>query len=120
MNVQALKRRLPKVEASLATRAAHLGRQVRAQVIDSARDTADDSVADEERSEDLIEAELDAAVMRQGRDPIQRIDDGNVWRSVVDGEPIEVQRVETISCTPYCLKQERLLEAASRPKTPSL
>jgi RNA polymerase-binding transcription factor DksA len=39
---------------------------------------------------------------------------------VVDGGPIEEKRLEAVPWTPYCLKHQKLLEAASQTRTPTL
>jgi len=120
MNVQEYQQRLLELETRLSTRIARRREQAREQVVDSARDTADDSVADEGESEDFTEAELEATVLQQVRDALQRIEDGTFGRCVVDGEPIEPKRPEAVPWTPYCVKHRRLLEATFRLRTPSL
>ena len=119
MNVQEYKQRLLDLEARLSTRVAEERKQGREQVVDSPRDTADDSVTDEAQSEDFTEAELDATVLQQVREALQRIEDGTFGRCVVDGEPIEPKRLEAIPWTPYGVKHQRQLEAAS-PRTTTL
>jgi DnaK suppressor protein len=118
MNVQGYKQRLLDLEARLSTRAAHEREQAREQVIDSPRDAADDSVTDEGESEDFTEAELDVTVLQKVREALQRIEDGTFGLCVVDGKPIEPQRLEAVPWTPYCVKHQTLLEASGR--TPSL
>jgi|SRR5207245_7407650 len=120
MNVQEYKRRLVELEARLATRAIRERERAREQVLNTAGDAGDASVADEGESEDLTEAELDANVLQQVRDALRRIDEGTFGRCVVDGEPIEPKRLEAVPWTPYCLKHQERLEAASRPVTPTL
>jgi RNA polymerase-binding transcription factor len=120
VNTQHYKQRLLDLEGRLSTRIAYEREQAREQVIDGARDTADDSVADEGESEDFAEAELDATVLQQVRDALQRIEDGTFGRCVVDGEPIEPNRLDAVPWTPYCVKHEQLLEAASDSRMPSL
>jgi DnaK suppressor protein len=120
MNVQEYKRRLLELETRFSTRAARERQAAREQVLDSAGDTGDASMADEVESEEFTRAELDATVLQQVRDALRRIDDGTFGRCVVDGEPIEPKRLEAVPWTPYCLKHLKLLEAASRPVTPTL
>jgi RNA polymerase-binding transcription factor len=83
-------------------------------------DVGDVSISDEGESETFTEAELDATVLQQVRDALRRIDDGTFGRCVVDGGMIEEKRLQAVPWTPYCLKHQRLLEAASRPRTPTL
>ena len=67
-------------------------------------------------SEDFTEAELDATVLRQVRDALCRIEEGVYGRCLVDGGPIETKRLDAVPWAPYCIKHQRLMEAASRPK----
>ena len=123
MNVQEYKRRLLELETHLSARATRERERAREQMIDSAGDTGDAgdaSVADETVSEAFTEAELDATVLQQVRDALRRIDEGTFGRCVVDGGPIEPKRLEAVPWTPYCLKHQQLLEAASQARTPTL
>jgi DnaK suppressor protein len=120
MNVQEYRQRLLDLEARFSTRAAYEREQAREQVVDSPRDAADDSVTDEGESEDFTEAELDVTVLQQIREALRRIEDGTFGLCVVDGEPIELKRLEAVPWTPYCLKHQTLLEAQSGSRTPSL
>jgi DnaK suppressor protein len=120
MNIQDYKRRLLELETSLSHRVARERDGARAQLMDSAGDIGDASVADEGESEDFTEAELDATVLQQVRDALRRIDEGTFGRCVVDGGPMEAKRLEAIPWTPYCLKHQKLFEAASSLRTPTL
>lgn len=120
MDVQEYRRRLLELETRLSTRASRARERAREQVLDSAGDTGDASVADEGESQDFTEAELDASVLQQVRDALRRVDSGTFGLCVVDGEPIEPKRLEALPWTSHCLKHQELLEAASRPKTPTL
>jgi DnaK suppressor protein len=116
MNVQAYKRRLLDLEKSLSNRAVGENVRAREQTLDTAADAGDASVADEAASEDFSEAELDATILRQVRDALRRVDDGTYGRCLVDGSPIEAKRLDAVPWAAYCIKHQRLLEAASRPK----
>ena len=120
MNVESYKRRLLELERNLSQRMARGRDAARAQVQDSAGDAGDASVADEGESEDFTEAELDAVVLQQVKDALQRIDDGEFGRCIVDGGPIEEKRLEAEPWTPYCLKHQQQLEASGRQRTPTL
>jgi DnaK suppressor protein len=120
MKVDTYKHRLLELERSLSQRVSRGRDRARAQVQDSAGDAGDASVADEGESLDFTEAELDDAVLQQVKDALKRIDDGTFGRCVVDGGPIEEKRLEAEPWTPYCLKHQQLLEAAGRPRTPTL
>jgi len=116
MDVQAYKRRLLDLEKKLSNRA--LGENVRGreQTPDVPEDVADASVVDEAESEDFTEAELDADVLQQVRDALKRIDEGTYGRCLADGGPIETKRLDAVPWAPYCIKHQRLMEAASKPK----
>jgi DnaK suppressor protein len=120
MNVPEFKRRLLELENRLSDRIAHRHEAAREQLLDSPGDMGDASVADEGESENFTEAELDATVLQQVRDALRRIEEGTFGRCVVDGAPIEPKRLEAVPWTPHCLKHQKLLEAASRPRTPTL
>jgi DnaK suppressor protein len=120
MNTQEYKRQLLEIEKALVARSAGTRDAARAQVMDSPGDAGDAGLADEDESVDFTEAELDATVLQQVRDALGRIEDGTFGRCVVDGAPIEPKRLEAMPWTPYCLKHQQLLEAAARPKTPTL
>ncbi len=119
MDFQIYKRRLVDLEARLSGRAAREANLGREQLIDTAADAGDASVADEAESEDFTEAELDATVLQQVRDALRRIDEGTYGRCVVDGGPIEPGRLDAEPWTPYCIRHQKLLEDASR-ATPTL
>ena len=120
MNIEDYKRRLRELEVSLTRRTARGRDAARDQVSDTAWDSGDASVADEARTEAFTEAELDAAVLQQVHDALQRIEDGTFGRCVVDGGPIEEKRLQAVPWTPYCLKHQQLLEHAAQPRTPTL
>jgi DnaK suppressor protein len=120
MDLQDYKRRLLELERRLSARITRGHEAARAQAQDSPGDAGDASVADEGESEDFTEAELDATVLQQVRDALQRIDAGTFGRCVVDGGPIEAKRLEAVPWTPYCLKHQKRLDAAALPRTPTL
>jgi DnaK suppressor protein len=119
MNVQHYKQRLLDLEQTLSERSGRAVAEGRGTFIDSAHDVGDASVADEVASEQFTEAERDSAVLTQVRDALARVENGTFGRCIVDGGPIEEQRLEAVPWTPYCLKHEQLLEASSpsRPLT---
>jgi DnaK suppressor protein len=48
------------------------------------------------------------------RAALKRIDDGTYGKCVVDGEPIDEKRLESVPWTPYCLKHQAELEERAR------
>jgi DnaK suppressor protein len=120
MDVTRYKQRLLALETRLSARAAREREGAREQVRDTPGDIGDASTADEGQSEDFAEGELDATVLQQVRDALARIDAGTYGRCVVDGGPIEPQRLEAVPWTPYCLKHQAQLEQEAQQKTPTL
>ena len=116
MDVQLYRQRLLELQTERSNRIARNVNAGHEQVIDVAADAGDASVADETASEYFTEAELDATVLQQIQDALRRIEDGTYGQCVVDGGAIESKRLDAVPWTPYCLKHQKLLEAASRPK----
>jgi len=71
-------------------------------------------------SEQFTEAEHDVNVLQQVRAALRRIADGTFGTCIVDGGPIEEQRLEATPWTPYCLKHATRLEAATSVRMPTL
>ena len=120
MNIQHYKQRLLELEKTLSARIGQETDQGRGEFIDSAHDVGDASVADEVASEEFTKAERDAVALQQMRDALARVEDGTFGTCIVDGGPIEEQRLEAVPWTPYCLKHAQRLEVAASPKTPTL
>src|SRR5215831_12927525 len=120
MNTQEYKRRLLDLEKTLISRGATARDTARARVMDSPGDAGDASLADEDESVAFTEGELDDTVLQQVRGALGRIEDGTFGRCLVDGGLIEPKRLDAMPWTPYCLKHQQLLEAAARPRTPTL
>ena len=116
MEIQGYKRRLLELEAELSNRVARDATLAREQFIDTAADAGDASVVDESESEDFTEAELDATVLQQVKDALRRIEAGTFGHCLVDGGLIESKRLDAVPWAPYCIKHQKLLEAASRRK----
>jgi DnaK suppressor protein len=117
MDVNHYKQRLIELEARLSHRTTRDVKSGRQQLIDTAADAGDLSVADESESEDFTEAELDATILQQVQEALRRIENGTYGRCVIDGRPIPPKRLDAMPWTPYCIKHQKLLEAASRPKS---
>jgi DnaK suppressor protein len=116
MDVERYKQQLLALEKTLSHRTAREVTLGREQFLDTASDAGEASVADESESEDFTEAELDATILKQVRDALQRIRNGTYGQCLIDGGPIESKRLDAMPWTPYCVKHQNLLEAASRPK----
>ena len=116
MDVSRYKQRLSDLEASLSSRTTRDVESGREQLIDTAADAGDASVADESESEDFTEAQLDATILQQVQDALRRIENGTYGQCLVDGGPIDPKRLDAVPWAPYCTRHQKLLEAASRPK----
>jgi DnaK suppressor protein len=118
MNIDHYKRRLLDLEKTLSVRVRQETDEGREEFIDSAHDVGEASVADEVAAEHFTEAERDADVLKLVRDALGRVDAGTFGTCIVDGGPIEPQRLEALPWTPYCLKHAQSLESAeSKPPT---
>src|SRR4029079_4683669 len=103
MDVNGYKQRLLELEARLSS---HLRRDLasgREQLVDTAADTGDASVADESESEDFTEAELDTTTLQQVQAALRRIENGTFGQCLVDGGPIELKRLDAVPWAPYCI-----------------
>jgi DnaK suppressor protein len=120
MNTQRYNQRLLDMETTLSARIGREADEGRRAFIDSAHDAGDASVADAMASEQFTEAGHDAAVLQQVRDALRRIADGSFGTCIVDGGPIEEERLEALPWTPYCLKHAARLEAAASARMPTL
>jgi DnaK suppressor protein len=120
MDTSRFKRRLLELERDLAARTARETRLGREQSDQGVADIGDAGVAEASASADFTEAELDSTLLVQVRDALRRIDAGTFGRCIVDGEPIEAKRLEASPWAPYCLKHQKLLEAAARHQFPTL
>jgi DnaK suppressor protein len=119
VNIDHYRQRLLALERELVER---LGEEVA-----TARDARDDQPAagdlahvDELKEEYFALAETDSAILAQVRAALERIDDGTYGTCVVDDEPIDEKRLESVPWTPYCLKHQSELEERARMRTPSL
>ena len=120
MNVQHYKQRLLDLEQTLSARTGRAVAEGRGEFIDVAHDVGDASVADEVASEQFTEAEQDSAILQQVRDALTRVDAGTFGRCIVDGGPIEEQRLDAVPWTSYCLKHQQLRDVAAPSRTPTL
>lgn len=116
MDVNGYKQRLVELESRISS---HLRRDLasgREQLVDTAADAGDASLADESESEDFTEAELDARTLQQVQAALRRIENGTFGQCLVDGGPIELKRLDAIPWAAYCVSHQKLLEATSQPK----
>lgn len=120
MNIQRLKQRLLQLEADLSNRIERDTQLGREQISDSARDIGDVGTADVAASQDFTEAEFNSTLLHQVRDALGRIENHTFGKCTIDGGPIEAKRLEASPWTPYCLKHQKLLEAAWRHQFPTM
>jgi DnaK suppressor protein len=119
VNIDDFRRRLLALERHLAER---LGEE-----LDTARTASDDqadasdiALVDELKGEYFARADTDSAVLAQVRAALKRIDDGTYGKCLVDGEPIDAKRLDSVPWTPYCFKHQSEVEARAGIRTPSL
>lgn len=87
---------------------------------ESVRDVSEESVRDEQTDEQLTETETDSVVLTQVREALKRIASGTYGKCLVDGGPIESERLIAVPWTPYCLKHEQELEGSQAQQEPTL
>jgi DnaK suppressor protein len=119
MNIDHYKQRLLKLQRELALR---LGEKVETArtVTDDQADSGDVAHADELKDEYFSLAESDTAILQAVREALQRIAEGTYGKCVIDDEPIEEKRLESVPWTPYCLKHQQEIEARSGLRTPKM
>jgi DnaK suppressor protein len=119
LDIEHYRRRLLELEQELVQR---LGTEVA-----TARDTGDDQSGagdlgrlDELKDEYFALAQTDSAILAQVRAALRRIENGTYGKCVVDGEPIDEKRLESVPWTPYCLKHQLELEQRGHMRTPTM
>lgn len=119
MDIERYRQRLLTLEEQLVQR---IGREVSTaqDTTDERPDAGDRSVVDEIKEEYLSVADSDSAMLKQVLAALTRIEDGTFGKCVVDGEPIEENRLEAVPWAPYCLKHQQALEESAGIRTPSL
>lgn len=120
MDTTRYKQRLLELETTLSARIGREADRGRDEFIDSAHDAGDASVANARASEQFTEAGHDSDVLQQVRDALGRVGAGTYGMCIVDGGPIEAQRLEALPWTPYCLKHATHLEGAAFARMPTM
>ena len=114
INVKKYEKRLRDLEAKLEQRASRDLQNGRDNLLDTAHDAGDASVADVAASDEFTEAELNSAVLQQVQDALRRIKDGSYGKCAVDGEKIPQKRLDAVPWAMYCAKHQALIEASGR------
>jgi DnaK suppressor protein len=119
MNTEDYRWRLMQLEQKLMER---LGEDV-----DSARSVGDEQAeagdlahVQELKEEYFALAQTDSAILAQVRAALTRIDEGTYGRCVVDGEPIDEKRLQSVPWTPYCVRHQKELEERAGIRTSTL
>src|SRR5437588_490287 len=107
MNVEKYRQRLLVEERELSGRIERSRSNLREPGDGAARDSGDDSSTDELRDEQFAEADNDRIVLNQIRDALTRLAEGTFGTCIVDGGPIEAERLEAMPWTPYCLRHQQ-------------
>ena len=119
MDIERYKQRLLELERKLSFRLGHELANAR-ETRDNQPGHGDRAVVDETRAEYFILAETDAEILDQVRAALRRIELGIYGICVVDGCPIDEQRLNAVPWTPYCRKHQQMLEEARGIRTPTL
>ena len=114
------RQRLLDLEQDLVARAARATKLGREQSDHGVSDVGDAGVVEEDASADFDEAERDSTVLQQVRDALLRIEAGTFGLCVVDGQPIETERLDASPWVRFCLKHQTLLEAPDRHRFPTM
>ena len=120
MKPQNYKQRLLDLERELVARTAREMKLGREQSDHGVADVGDAGVAEEDSSADFNEAERDSNVLQQVRGALLRIEAGTFGTCVVDGQPIETERLEASPWVRHCLTHQTLLEAPGRHRFPTM
>jgi DnaK suppressor protein len=119
VNIDNYRRRLQQIEQELVRR---LGGE--AETLRTSRDDvpdAGDAARDDEMKDQFFAlAETDSEILSQVRMALGRIDAGTYGRCIVDAEPIDPKRLDSVPWTPYCLKHQAEAEERMGPRTPSM
>lgn len=111
MDYSAHKQRLLEMEQRLTARVdvdTATGREQSERLVG---DSGDQSVAGQNATLGFTKAEAGSTILTQVRDALTRLDAGTYGACLVDGAPIDAQRLEAAPWVPYCLKHQQLLEA---------
>ena len=120
MNTDEYKRRLLAEEQRLLEQMERAGTEARESTDDAVHDAGDASTDDVLKDEEFAEADAEWKTLGEVRDALRRIEEGTYGRCVVDGGPIEEERLRAIPWTPLCAKHARLREGARPQRTPTL
>jgi DnaK suppressor protein len=83
-------------------------------------DWSDASVSDEEKEDQFQEVDSDLNTLKLVRDALKRIEEGTFGKCLVDGGPIQEQRLNAVPWTACCLMHEQLLEKQKPRRMPTL
>src|ERR1700735_5493422 len=78
---------------------------------DEVRDHTDDATAQQSSAEALEEVTLESQTLEQVEDALKRVADGTYGKCITCGRPIAPARLEAIPWTPYCLEDQKKLDA---------
>jgi DnaK suppressor protein len=120
VNTEQYRQRLLELELELTEGIARRVEDARELSGDEPVSASDRSVDDELADEELTEAELDWRRLRQLREALRRIDEGTYGRCIIDGEPIDEKRLQSVPWTPYCRKHQQQIEERRQIRTPTL
>ena len=119
VNIDLYKQRLLADEREMSARLKRAAEDAR-ETTGDVQDWGDRVVIDEVGDEQFAEAGIEWVRLKQVRDALKRIEDGTFGKCVVDGGPIEEERLEAEPWTPYCVMHQQQIERSAPTNTPSL
>jgi DnaK suppressor protein len=117
VDVEKYRQRLLGLERELVRKLEREVEAARASAEDQA-EPGDQSVAHELREAYFTLAQSDSQLLANVRGALRRIEDGTYGRCVVDGRPIEEERLEAVPWTAFCARHKQEVERPVR--TPRL
>lgn len=100
MDVEHYKQRLLQVEKSLAARLEKVHEETPELADRTPKDWGDLGKVDEVKDEEFLKGEVAWKTLREVRDALKRIQKGTYGKCIVDGEPIDEERLEAVPWTP--------------------
>jgi DnaK suppressor protein len=117
VDVEKYRQRLLTLEREFVRKLAREVEAARASAEDQS-EPGDQSVADELREAYFTLAQSDSQLLANVRAALRRIEDGTYGRCVVDGGPIEEERLAAVPWTAFCARHKQEVERPVR--TPRL
>lgn len=119
MDIERYRGRLHTLQAELNARLRRDTDSARS-VTDDQADPSDIARVDELKDELLAVANTNSTTLTQIAEALQRMEEGTYGRCLIDGEPIDERRLDSVPWASYCVKHQDEREQAEGLRTPSL